>query len=137
MLVRIAQGRKGYVWSQYVVMAMFSSMNFAAALYIIFQCNPVAAAWNTELLKEGGSCLPAAYLADIYYATTAVNIATDWFTALLPIPLLRNVKLNRNAKISVGAILGLGIFASLSACIRLKYTVNLTNSTDYLCMSSL
>lgn len=51
----------------------------------------------------------------------------------MPIPLLWNVKMNTNAKISVGAILGLGIFASISACIRLKYTVNLTSSTEYLC----
>jgi hypothetical protein len=44
----------------------------------------------------------------MYYATTAVNIATDWFCALLPVPLLWNVQLNLNAKISVGVILGLG-----------------------------
>ncbi|KAM0312592.1 hypothetical protein ACHAPQ_012201 [Fusarium lateritium] len=50
----------------------------------------------------------------------------------MPIPLLWNVQLNRNAKISVIGILGLGFFASLSACIRLKYTVNLTAQNDYL-----
>ncbi|KAF7557997.1 hypothetical protein G7Z17_g285 [Cylindrodendrum hubeiense] len=34
--------------------------------------------------------------------------------------------------IAVAGILGLGFFASLSACIRLKYTVNLTAQHDYL-----
>ncbi|ORY63386.1 uncharacterized protein BCR38DRAFT_436705 [Pseudomassariella vexata] len=132
MLVRIAQNRKIYVYSQYGMMGIFTTMNLIAALYIIFQCNPVAAAWDTDLLIKGGKCNDPVILADIYYATTAVNIVTDWFTALLPIPLLWNVKLNLNAKLSVAAILGLGVFASLSACIRLKYTVNLTNSNDYL-----
>jgi hypothetical protein len=66
-------------------------------------------AWDTSLTDEGGRCNDAKILADIYYATTAVNIATDWFTALMPIPLLWNVKLNLNAKLSVGAILSLGI----------------------------
>ncbi|KAK6859984.1 hypothetical protein PG995_003620 [Apiospora arundinis] len=132
MLVRIAQNRKGYIYAQYVIMAMFTTMNLIAALYIIFQCNPVSAAWDSKLMAEGTHCQDPAILADIYYATTAVNIFTDWATALMPIPLLWNVKLNRNAKVSVAAILGLGIFASLSACIRLKYTVNLTNSNDYL-----
>ncbi|RDW75536.1 hypothetical protein BP6252_06678 [Coleophoma cylindrospora] len=114
-------------------MGMFTTMNLIAALYIIFQCNPVSAAWDTELTAEGGHCNDATILANIYYATTAVNIATDWFTAFMPIPLLWNIKLNLNAKISVGAILSLGVFASLSACIRLKYTVNLTNQqNDYL-----
>lgn len=128
-LIRIAQGRKPFVYSQYVVAAMFTTMNVIAAFYIIFQCKPVSWAWNTN---QPGGCNDARILTDIYYATTAVNIATDWFSAFMPIPLLWNVKLNRNAKISVGAILSLGIFASLSACIRLKYTVNLQNSTDYL-----
>ncbi|KAK8008778.1 hypothetical protein PG991_011329 [Apiospora marii] len=132
MLVRIAQNRKVYIYAQYGIMAMFTVMNLIAALYIIFQCNPVSAAWDSELMAEGTHCQDPAILADIYYATTAVNIFTDWATALMPIPLLWNVKLNRNAKVSVAAILGLGIFASLSACIRLKYTVNLTNSDDYL-----
>jgi hypothetical protein len=84
----------------------FCTMNLIALLYIIFQCIPVSYAWNTS--TPGGKCNPAQYLADIYYATTAVNIATDWFCALLPVPLLWNVRLNRNAKISVGVILGLG-----------------------------
>ncbi|KAK7985135.1 hypothetical protein PG996_005622 [Apiospora saccharicola] len=132
MLVRIAQNRKVYIYAQYGIMAMFTVMNLIAALYIIFQCNPVSAAWDSKLMAEGTHCQDPAILADIYYATTAVNIFTDWATALMPIPLLWNVKLNRNAKVSVAAILGLGIFASLSACIRLKYTVNLTSSDDYL-----
>jgi hypothetical protein len=65
-------------------------------------------------------------------ATTAVNIFTDWVTAFMPIPLLWNVQLNRNTKVSVVCLLGLGFFASISACIRLKYTVNLTAQENYL-----
>jgi hypothetical protein len=106
MLVRIASRQKAYIYSLYTVSAMFCIMNLIALLYIIFQCTPVSYAWDTS--TPGGKCNPAKYLADIYYATTAVNIATDWFCALLPVPLLWNVQLNRNAKISVGVILGLG-----------------------------
>jgi len=87
-------------------------------------------AWDTS--TPGGHCKPQYILADIYYATTAINIATDWFYALLPLPLLWSVPLNTNSKISVGFLLSLGILASLSACIRLKYTIALTSSTDYL-----
>jgi hypothetical protein len=68
-------------------------------------------------------------------ATTAVNIFTDWVTAFMPIPLLWNIQLNRNTKISVVCVLGLGFFASISACVRLKYTVNLTAQENYLCTS--
>lgn len=41
-LIRIAQGRKIYVYSNYVVAGMFTTMNVIAALYIIFQCQPVS-----------------------------------------------------------------------------------------------
>ena len=53
----------------------------------------------------------------------------------MPIPLLWNVQLNRNTKVSVAFVLGLGFFASISACVRLKYTVNLTAQENYLSTS--
>lgn len=40
--------------------------------------------------------------------------------------------MDRSSKISVAVLLSLGVLASLSACIRLKYTVNLNNSDDFL-----
>ncbi|GAB1198274.1 hypothetical protein APSETT444_007588 [Aspergillus pseudonomiae] len=107
-------------------------MNIIALVFILINCTPPEAAWNPSLLEKGGSCRPAHVLTDIYYATTAVNIATDWVTALMPIPLLWHVQLDRNTKVSIIGLMGLGILASLSACIRLKYTVNLTNQTDFL-----
>ncbi|KAK4119673.1 hypothetical protein N657DRAFT_626517 [Parathielavia appendiculata] len=131
-LIRIAENRKVYVQIQYAVIALFTTMNLIAGFYIIFHCNPVSAAWDPSALENGGKCNPSHYLADIYYATTAVNIFTDWVTAFMPIPLLWNVQLNRNTKVSVVCLLGLGFFASISACVRLKYTVNLTAQENYL-----
>ncbi|KAI5364727.1 hypothetical protein Slin15195_G042650 [Septoria linicola] len=130
MLMRVAGPKKKYVNSLWAMTALFVTMNAIAFFYIIFRCSPVSYAWDTTI--PGGTCLPSQDLADVYYATTAVNIVADWFCALIPIPLLWNIHLNTNAKLSVGFLLSLGILASLSACIRLKYTVNLNNSDDYL-----
>ncbi|KAJ6177799.1 hypothetical protein N7519_008260 [Penicillium mononematosum] len=152
MLIRVAQGRKVYLYAQYVVIAMFVLMNIIALIFILINCIPVEAAWDEEALKNGGHCQPSYVLADVYYACTAVNILTDWVTAFLyglkthlfcikdkiadrtdrPIPLLWNVQINRNTKISIIGLMGLGVLASLSACVRLKYTVALTNQVDYL-----
>jgi hypothetical protein len=85
MLMRIAANSKRYIYSLYAISGMFTAMNTIALLYIIFNCTPVSYAWDTSI---NGKCNPAETLTDIYYATTAVNIATDWFCALLPIPLL-------------------------------------------------
>ncbi|KAL1310501.1 hypothetical protein AAFC00_000787 [Neodothiora populina] len=130
MLMRIASPRRSYVWSLYGVSILFSVMSTIAFFFILFHCKPVQFAWDTTI--EGGSCGRANDLADVYYATTAINIATDWFCAVLPVPLLWSVQLNRNAKVSVACLLSLGVLASLSACIRLNYTINLTESNDYL-----
>jgi hypothetical protein len=75
MLIRIAQNRKGYIYSQWAMMVLFFIANTGAMFYIIFQCTPVSYAWKTD---QEGFCLPAAWLADVYYACTAVNILTDW-----------------------------------------------------------
>ncbi|KAL4995188.1 hypothetical protein BDV10DRAFT_203219 [Aspergillus recurvatus] len=132
MLIRIAEGRKVYVYIQYIIIALFASMNFIALIFILTDCIPVEAAWDKSLLEDGGRCQPPHVLADVYYACTAVNIATDWVTALMPIPLLWNVQLGRNSKLSVMGLMSLGILASLSACVRLNYTVNLTNQDEFL-----
>ncbi|PYH40404.1 uncharacterized protein BP01DRAFT_351460 [Aspergillus saccharolyticus JOP 1030-1] len=132
MLIRVAEGRRAYLYVQYVVITMFVIMNIIALIFILINCIPVDAAWNDEALKNGGHCQPSYVLADVYYACTAVNILTDWVTALLPVPLLWKVQINRNTKVSIVGLMGLGIFASLSACVRLKYTVALTSQADYL-----
>ncbi|KAJ5233304.1 uncharacterized protein N7469_005070 [Penicillium citrinum] len=132
MLIRVAEGRKFYVYVQYTVIAMFTLMNIIALIFILVNCIPVEAAWDAEALANGGHCQPSYVLADVYYACTAVNIFTDWVTAFLPVPLLWKVQINRNTKISIIGLMGLGIFASLSACVRLKYTVALTSEDDYL-----
>ena len=89
-----------------------------------------SAAWNVDEMLD--HCRPAADLATMYYVNTAINILVDWFCALLPIPLLRDVPLNFKSKLSVSFLLGLGVLASISACVRLKYTVALTSSQDFI-----
>ncbi|KAL3478536.1 hypothetical protein BJX99DRAFT_224281 [Aspergillus californicus] len=132
MLIRVAEGRKMYIYIQYAVIGVFSLMNIIALIFILTNCIPIEAAWDTSLLEKGGHCQPSHVLTDVYYACTAVNILTDWVTAVMPIPLLWNVQLDRNSKVAVIGLMSLGIFASLSACVRLKYTVNLQNQTDFL-----
>ncbi|RYP63820.1 hypothetical protein DL771_009103 [Monosporascus sp. 5C6A] len=79
--------------------------------------HPVSAAWDTQVIENGGKCNDAHILADTYYATTAVNIVTDWVTAFMPIPILWNIQMNRSSKVSVAFILD---------------TVGLTAAEDYL-----
>ncbi|KAK5116842.1 hypothetical protein LTR85_009102 [Meristemomyces frigidus] len=123
MLGRIAVAKRPYVIGLYVISAILTIMTLLGVFYIIFRY-----AWNPT--TPGGSCQPVSILANIYYATTAVNIAIDWYCALLPVPLLWNAPLSLRAKLSVGFLLSLGVLASVSACVRQKYTAALTSSED-------
>lgn len=130
MLARVAAPMRKFVYGLWFMASLVTIMNLISLFYIVFRCNPVAFAWDSTI--KGGHCEPSQDLAAIYYADTAVNIAGDWFCALTPIPLLWNLQMNRNAKLASGFLLSLGVLASLSACIRLKYTVNLNNGDDFL-----
>lgn len=41
MLIRVAEGRKAYVYVQYVVITMFVLMNIIALVFILVNCIPV------------------------------------------------------------------------------------------------
>lgn len=66
------------------------------------------------------------------FTLSSTNILTDWTCALLPVPLLWSLEMNRNSKIAAGVLLSFGIFASACALVRLQYTIGLTATSDYL-----
>lgn len=98
---------------------------------LVFQCHPVSLAWDPT--SGVGTCLGSAVIANFGYAFSALDIFFDWMYALLPIPMLWDVKMTFQVKLSIFMILGLGVFASTATIVRLKYIVALTDESDYLC----
>ncbi|KAF2176653.1 hypothetical protein K469DRAFT_606539 [Zopfia rhizophila CBS 207.26] len=133
-LCRVAMTRKQYLYVIYGMMVANSLTLVMVFIFQLTQCKPIAFNWDKTI--PGGNCLDQKYLTGISFSMSAVNITTDWACALLPIPLLWNVQMNRRKKISVGIILSMGAAASCAALIRLKYTVNLKDSTDFTCSST-
>lgn len=41
MLIRVAEGRKMYIYTQYAVIALFTTMNIIALIFILVNCIPV------------------------------------------------------------------------------------------------
>lgn len=103
---------------------------FVSAGPILFQCNPVAAAWNFSLrappfgtgtakcmdlnvfIKFGvfNSCtfLSLTKCMKHYLPFTAINALTDVLFAVLPVPMIWTLKINTRTKISLIGILSLG-----------------------------
>ncbi|KAI1328611.1 hypothetical protein F5Y16DRAFT_398306 [Xylariaceae sp. FL0255] len=91
-----------------------------STLIVAFQCVPLSVAWGVGT----GHCLPAYVLANTGFSISAMDIASSFLYAGLPVYLLRGVQLSARVKASVICLLGLGIVSSVVTVIRLKYLVD-------------
>jgi hypothetical protein len=69
---------------------------------IIFTCVPVEAAWKYEIK---GKCFP---IVNFFYASSAINIATDLALCFLPIPTLWSLSMPRSQRVVLCILFGLG-----------------------------
>lgn len=134
-LLRIAtQKRYRYtIWASIVIVAIWSLVLF---FWNLLQCDPISAQWDYRLLENPENhCVSPQAIVDAAYALSVMTILSDWLYALLPIPMVWNVKMTKQAKATVVLILGLGIFASIATLIRLKFLSDLSDLSDILCTS--
>ena len=69
----------------------------------IFQCRPVAAAWDFSLPQD--NCYA---FVNFLYASTAINISTDLILCTAPIPLLWELRLPARQKLLISFLFVLG-----------------------------
>ena len=72
----------------------------------LFKCTPIAKNWNA---LSPGHCLPPKGLP---YASGAINVVSDIFVLVLPLPCIWSLKLKLSRKLRVTAIFNLGILHS-------------------------
>ncbi|KAH8808675.1 hypothetical protein F5884DRAFT_858199 [Xylogone sp. PMI_703] len=108
------------------VVAVWTLVTF---LIVAFQCRPLSLAWNPF---GKGTCMPAIEITRLGYAFSALDIASDFLYALLPIPILYEVQLSWQVKASVSFVLSLGILTSAATIVRLKHLIALTDEQDVL-----
>ncbi|KAL2153733.1 hypothetical protein VTH82DRAFT_4888 [Thermothelomyces myriococcoides] len=98
-------------------------------LAVFFQCQPLARTWDPSV---EGTCLPPSNLKFAAFFNSSVAALTDVIFALLPIPLLWNVQMNWKVKSAVTAILSLGIFAAVSAIVKITFLGTYGKRGDFL-----
>ncbi|TDZ22354.1 hypothetical protein Cob_v004649 [Colletotrichum orbiculare MAFF 240422] len=84
-LLRLSNS-KVYNWILYVSLVVVTLWSAVIFLWNLFQCSPVTAQWDYTIPDSN-----------------------DWLYALMPIPMIWNVKMTTQAKATVIVILGLGI----------------------------
>lgn len=105
-LLRLAVQRR-YTYTIYISMAIMLVWSLVLFFWDMFQCNPVQAQWNTDVPNY--KCVSPQAVVNAAYALSVMTILSDWLYALLPIPMIWNVKMSVQAKSTVVMILGLGV----------------------------
>ncbi|POS76802.1 hypothetical protein DHEL01_v204797 [Diaporthe helianthi] len=100
----------------FAIIAVVSCQAGANVIVCIFQCTPVEAAYDLNIVDKKCININAFYLAN-----AAVNISTDFLTYTLPIKMVSKLQMPTRQKIGLGVMMSLGFFACLSSIIRITY----------------
>ncbi|PGH29743.1 hypothetical protein GX50_07497 [[Emmonsia] crescens] len=99
--------------------------SIASIFVIIFMCQPIAKFWDVRITH--GHCVNR---AAAYYANAGLSIATDIMTLVIPMPLIRRLKIPLRQKIIIAFFLGMGAFVCIISVIRLFSIYRLFTQPD-------
>lgn len=112
------------------IMVFMSVYTCGCFLTIVLQCTDLRVMWDPTVK---GTCWTAYTLKALGYTNAALNILTDLaFSIFIPIPMLWTVQMNRRQKASLICILGLGIFATAAAVVKVTYQKDYGKTGDWL-----
>ncbi|KAF9869481.1 hypothetical protein CkaCkLH20_13078 [Colletotrichum karsti] len=134
-LLRLSNS-KAYNWIIYISLAIVTVWSTVIFFWNVFQCSPVHAQWDYTI--PNSQCVSPDAVVAAAYSISVMTILSDWLYALMPIPMIWNVKMTTQAKATVIVILGLGILqaASIATLIRLKFLADLSDLSDILFMGT-
>ncbi|KAG6241814.1 hypothetical protein E4U23_007088 [Claviceps purpurea] len=128
-LLRIAT-QKAYIWTIRIVLSIITLWSIGFFTWNLLQCTPIEKQWDFRITD--GQCADAGEVLTAAYCLSAMTIVTDWFFALIPIPMLWRIKMSTQAKTTVIFILGIGIFASIATLIRFRFLTSIERTDDIL-----
>lgn len=103
LIFRRISNARGHRLAIHLVMFVVLGYSTAFDLVLIFQCHPIARAWDVFIVT--GSCVSR---TAIYVAAASLNIATDLATLLLPIPIILKLKLPLLQKVGLCLMFAVG-----------------------------
>ncbi|KAK4104556.1 hypothetical protein N658DRAFT_556437 [Parathielavia hyrcaniae] len=102
--------------ASWATMGVVNVAGTVLTLINIFQCQPIAAAW--DITVEAESCVP---LLTEFICSAPINVVTDIAILALPIPVLTRMRLPPRQKTILVATFALGIFVTVVDVIRIYY----------------
>lgn len=104
----------------YIIAGVYTGIFFGT----VFECIPVQKSWHPEL---HGHCMRHSTLS---YASGAINVLSDIYVLILPIPCVWQLNMEFYHKIRILLILGLGVLYDVSI------SSNICDSANLLCCSA-
>ncbi|KAH6714832.1 hypothetical protein BKA61DRAFT_343667 [Leptodontidium sp. MPI-SDFR-AT-0119] len=111
------------VWVVITTTVLYS---FLGSFEFIFNCQPIAKNW--DLTITGGKCIN---VSKILMTHGSINIVTDVAMLVLPIVLVRKLKLPMKQKVALAGLFMTGTLVCIVSCIRLKTIMDLIRSPDF------
>ncbi|KAL2132730.1 hypothetical protein VTI74DRAFT_3440 [Chaetomium olivicolor] len=96
-------------WTLLAAVGMYCT---GSILVTIFQCRPMIRAFDKD---TPGTCIDT---AKFWFANAGFSIATDLIILVLPMPLVWKLGVPIAQKIAVMAVFAIGIFATITSCLR-------------------
>ncbi|KAI7278153.1 hypothetical protein KC345_g6110 [Hortaea werneckii] len=113
LYLRIFNNQRKFHRITYAVMAIVAIGSLAFTIGTVFQCLPVHRAWDRRVK---GTCISN---VAFWYSHAAFNTFFDIVVYLLPIPLIRSLKLRREQKTGVISIFAFGAFVIAASIVRM------------------
>lgn len=96
---------------------------------LVFQCWPVRAAWDFAA-RQTANCFSNNTFSAIGLTNSSINAATDLLFAILPIPVIWKLQVNKRTKVTLAMILSLGYFACAAGIIKAVKQGNFFDEQD-------
>lgn len=108
---------------------VFTSLLTSATVFaIVFQCTPVALAWDKTL---EGTCVD---VTTVFYSHAGINISLDFIIYITPMPMLWSVQRPIRERMALIVVFAIGGFVCVTGILRLWSLQHAATSEDPSCM---
>lgn len=121
-------------WFRYACFATMTACvgyGIAFLLVSVFQCQPIALAWDHWDGEHLGKC------NDINaqgWTSAALNVVLDVVVLVLPMPVIAKLELNKRKKALVLLMFSTGFLVTIISIIRLQVLVHFGGTTNFTCL---
>ncbi|KAB8606244.1 hypothetical protein FH972_025874 [Carpinus fangiana] len=112
----IAKTMKVFKWSTWGVLFIVNAGGLALSFLNIFQCRPLSILFS-DPKPDSATCFD---IVTLYLSSAPLNIMTDLCILLLPMPVLKSMRLPRKQKIILYITFGFGVFVTAVDVVRIS-----------------